>query len=66
MYYKLVCLKSNLVINFNYYQENKFGVNMVKAQINITYSPLVVIVYVDKKIIHSHIVCLLNGRYEMQ
>jgi hypothetical protein len=52
MYYKLVSLKLDLTINLNYYQENKFGVDLVKAHINTIDSPLVV-VSMDKKIIHS-------------
>jgi hypothetical protein len=64
MYYKLVSFKLDLAINFNYYQENKFGVDLVKAHINTIDSPLVV-VSMDKKIIHSQIVHLLYRMYEM-
>jgi hypothetical protein len=58
MYYKLMSLKLDLTINLNYYQENKFGVDLVKAHVNIIDSPLIVI-YMDQKIIRSRIVHLL-------
>jgi len=66
MYYKQVSLRPDLVININYYSENKFGIDMVKTQINTIDSLLVIIIFTDKKIIHSHIVCLLNRMHEMQ
>jgi hypothetical protein len=36
MYYIPVSLRSNLTVNTNYYQENKFGVHLVKVQTNAT------------------------------
>jgi len=56
MYYRLVSLRSNPTVKINYYQENKFGINLVKMQIDITNSPLVIIVYIDKN--HSLIDCM--------
>jgi len=53
MYYRLMNPRSNPSININYYQENKFEIDLVKTQIDTTNSPLVIIVYIDKKIIHS-------------
>jgi hypothetical protein len=53
MYYKLVSPRSNLVININYYKENKFGVDLVKMQTNIIDSPSIIVVFADKMIIFS-------------
>ncbi len=53
MYFKLVSPRSNLVININYYQDNEFGINLVKAHTNIVDSPLIAVVFADKKIIFS-------------
>jgi len=53
MYYKPVSPRSDSTININYYQENKFGVDLVKMQIDIIGSPLVTVVSTYRKIIHS-------------
>jgi hypothetical protein len=36
----------------NYYQENKFGIDLVKAHVSTTNSQIVIVLFVDKKIIH--------------
>ncbi len=66
MYSKLVSPRSNLVVNINYYQENEFGVDLVKAHTNIIDSPSIGVVFADKKINFSWIVLLLSKMYEMQ
>ncbi len=58
--------ESNITINPYYYKENKFGEDIVKAQINIIDSQLVVVASTNKKIIHLPIFCLLNKMYEMK
>jgi hypothetical protein len=55
MYYGQVSPRSNSAIDINYYLENKFGVNLVKTQIRTIDSLSVVVVSLDRKIIHSHI-----------
>ncbi len=42
----------------NYCLEKKFGVDLVKTQIGTVDSLSVVVVSLDKKIIHSQMVCL--------
>jgi hypothetical protein len=66
MYYKPMNPRLVSSVNINYYPKNKFGVDLVKTWINIIDSPSVVVVFADKKIIHSQIVYLLSGMYEMQ
>jgi hypothetical protein len=60
MYYRLMSPRSNPTVNMNYYQQNKFGIDLVKTQIDITNSPLVVIVYINKN--HSLIDCMFIER----
>jgi hypothetical protein len=63
MYYRQMSPRLDPAVNINYYSNNKFGIDLVKAQINTTYSLLIVVVFTNKKIIHSQIVRLLNGMY---
>lgn len=53
MYYRLVSPRSNPAVNINYYQKNKFGVDLVKVHTNTIDSPSVTVVFADKKIIFS-------------
>jgi hypothetical protein len=66
MYYRLVNPRLDLAININYYWENKFGIDIFKTQTSTTHSPLVVVVFIGMKIIHSQLIHLLNKMYEMQ
>jgi hypothetical protein len=65
MYYILVNPRLDPTIHINYYQENKFGINMIKTHINILKSPLVIVAFAYRKIIHSKIFHLLSGMYKM-
>jgi hypothetical protein len=58
MHYRQVSPRSNPTVNINYYSENKFGVDLIETQIGIIDSLSIVIIYIDKKIIHSNIVHL--------
>jgi hypothetical protein len=50
----------------NYYQEKKFGIYLLKTYINITNSQIIIVVSIDKKIVHIWIVCSLDKMFEMQ
>jgi hypothetical protein len=50
----------------NYYQENKFGIDLVKAYINVTNSQIIIVVFIDKKTIHLWIVRASNEMFKMQ
>jgi len=49
----------------NYYQENKFGIDLFKTYIKITNSQIIIVVSINKKIIHLRIVCSLNEMFKM-